>query len=217
MPSTPAPPTANRRWFAAFYRRFNDRVEKRYLSAVREELLADVSGEVLEVGAGTGANLPHYHLAQRVVVTEPDTAMRRHLTARLDQCVVPVEVVPATAEELPFEDESFDVVIATLVFCSVADPARAASEIRRVLRPDGRLVFLEHVAGTGRRLRRQERWDRVWSRLFAGCRLTRDTVQTLRDAGFTVGDVRRLPPTFKADPTSPVVSGTASRRTADIR
>ncbi|GCD96102.1 class I SAM-dependent methyltransferase [Embleya hyalina] len=186
-------------------------------AAVRADLLADVVGEVLGAGAGTGANLPHYRHPQRVVLTEPDAAMRRHLAARPDRCAVPAEVVPAVAEELPFADESFDVVVATLAFCSVADPARAASEIRRVLRPDGRLVVLEHVAATGRRRERQDRWDRAWSRLFASCHLTRDTVRTLKDAGFAVADVHRLPPAFKADPTAPMVTGTARRQTADVR
>ncbi|WP_436772251.1 class I SAM-dependent methyltransferase [Yinghuangia sp. YIM S09857] len=217
MPPAPAPAPAARshRWFAAFYRRCNDFVEKRWLAAVRAELLADVDGEVLEIGAGTGANLPHYHRASRVVLTEPDAAMRRYLAPRLRRCPVPVEVVSAPAEELPFSDGSFDAVVVTLVLCSVADPERAAAEMRRVLRPGGRLVFLEHVAASEpRRRRRQERLDPLWSRVFAGCHLTRDTVRTLRDAGFAVEDVRMIGGTPKADPSAPLVAGTG-RRTAD--
>lgn len=206
-PATPA--AKSHRWFAAFYRRFNDFVEKRWLAKVRADMLADVTGDVLEIGAGTGANLPHYRRAERVVLTEPDAAMRRYLAERLNRCPAPVEVVAAPAEELPFPDHSFDAVVCTLVLCSVDDPARAIAEMRRVLRPDGRLVFLEHVAGQGRRLRRQERLDPVWNRLFAGCHLTRDTVQSLKDAGFAVEELRTLDMTPKVDPSAPLVLGTA--------
>ena len=146
--------------------------ERRGMAARRRALLTGVSGRVLEVGAGTGLNLPFYDAGADVVLTEPDAAMRARLRRR------GVEVVDAPAEALPFADASFDVVVSTLVLCTCADPVAAIGELRRVLRPGGRLVFIEHVRADD--ARRQDRWARPW-RVFAhGCRCNQPTLALLR-------------------------------------
>ena len=128
---------------AALYDRMLARAEHAGLADRRAELLADASGEVLEIGAGTGLNLARYPATpERLVLTEPDPHMARRLRDRVaaDPPQFPVEVVEAPAEELPFADDSFDTVVSTLVLCTVASPPRAAAEIARVLRPGGELL-----------------------------------------------------------------------------
>lgn len=157
----------------------------------RRELLAELDGEVLELGAGTGLNLPHYPASvRRLVLTEPDRHMRARLADRVASsppAVDAVEVVDAPADRLPFADASFDAAVSTLVLCSVPDQRDALAEIRRVLRPGGRLVFLEHVAADHRPRRHawQRRLEPLWKRLFGGCHLTRHTLAAIETAGFT--------------------------------
>ncbi|MCZ7528240.1 MAG: class I SAM-dependent methyltransferase [Acidimicrobiia bacterium] len=140
-----------RRLFAAGYDPLMSAAERGWLGRFRALLLDHARGEVVEVGAGTGANLARYHDVIRVHATEPDAEMRRRMERKLDAAPVPVEVSAAPAEDLPFPDASFDTAVSTLVVCSFRDPARALREIRRVLRPDGQYLFLEHGGATGRR------------------------------------------------------------------
>ncbi len=182
------------RMMAWVYDRVMQPTEVACLHDWRGGLLEDVGGEVLEIGAGTGVNLAHYPPAlRRVVLTEPDPYMRRLLAARVVALGVDHEVHAASAEDLPFASTSFDWVISTLVLCSVRDPSLALSEIRRVLRPGGRLVFLEHVAAPpdSDRLRWQQRIEPVWRWAANNCHLTRDTEATLRDAGFEIETIAR--------------------------
>jgi ubiquinone/menaquinone biosynthesis C-methylase UbiE len=165
----------------------------------RAELLSAATGKVLEVGAGTGLNASFYPAEVDVTFAEPDP----HMAKRID-----ADVVEAPAEALPFADASFDTVVSTLVLCSVDDLERALAEIRRVLTPDGRLLFLEHVrAREGSSLARwQDRLNPLWRRL-AGCDCNRDTVAAMQTAGFTV----TARPTKLAPPLArPVVSGVAT-------
>lgn len=155
--------------------------ERRGMAARRRALLRPLRGRVLEIGAGTGLNLPHYPSDLELVLTEPDRAMAARLRRRFG-----VDVVPAPAEALPFEDASFDAVVSTLVLCTVDDPGAALAELRRVLRPGGRLVFIEHVRASGRLACWQDRLVRPWRRVAAGCRCNRPTLDTLRDAGLVV-------------------------------
>ena len=143
----------------------------------RRALLAAASGRVLEIGAGTGLNLPFYPEGIDLVLTEPDAPMARRAGW---------PVVPASAEALPFEDASFDTAVSTLVLCTVAEPARAIAELRRVLRPGGRLLFIEHVRGEGRLARWQDRLNRPWRHVGNGCHANRDTLAALREGGFAV-------------------------------
>jgi ubiquinone/menaquinone biosynthesis C-methylase UbiE len=161
----------------------------------RESLLADLEGDVIEIGAGTGANLPHYRRAARVVAVEPDASMAKRLPPRVAEAQVPVEVTRGSAEELPFPADSFDAAVMTFVLCSVDEPAAALAEVRRVLRPGGRLVVLEHVRGEGRLARWQDRLTGVSERLFGNCHLNRQTRDAIAAAGFDVSDVEdtRIP------------------------
>ncbi len=170
-------------WFmASMYDRAMRKAEGFVLRDWRASLLEDVAGDVLEVGAGTGANLSHYgDGVSRLVVTEPDRHMRKKLAAKHDT----IECLDASLDELPVEDGSFDVVVATLVLCTVPDPERALGEIRRVLKPGGRYVFIEHVLSDD--LGRQK-WQRrvapFWRWFADGCVCTRETEGHIGGAGF---------------------------------
>jgi ubiquinone/menaquinone biosynthesis C-methylase UbiE len=186
--------------------------EKAGMAERRRQLVANAHGAVLEIGAGTGLNLAHYPSGLgRLVVCEPEPHMFKHLRKRAEKLGSPAELIQAPAEELPFEDDSFDTVVGTLVLCTIGDPRRALGEIRRVLRPDGTLLFLEHVRSDSPRLARwQDRFSRPWSAFAEGCRCNQPTVDVLRDAGFVVtvaeqADWRRMPPIVR-----PLASGQAS-------
>lgn len=180
---------------AAVYDRWMRASEKACLDLWRAELLQDLRGEVLEVGAGTGVNLPHYPEAvTRLVLCEPDWHMRRRLHAACVYSGLPkVEVSDASLEALPMAPASFDAVVSSLVLCSVPDLHAALVEIFRVLRPGGRFVFLEHVAADGnpRRLKWQRRIEPVWKRLAGNCHLTRRTEEAVIAAGFEIERIQR--------------------------
>ena len=197
------------RVFAALYDLLGRRAERGPLGARRRELLREASGRVLELGAGTGANLPHYPALERLTMTEPDGAMRRRLAPRAAGAPFPVDLLDAPAEALPVASGGVDAVVSTFVLCTVDDPARALAEARRVLRPGGRLLFMEHVRGEGRAGRRQDRIEGVWSRLCAGCHPNRDTVAAIRRAEFDVAELRRLDDVPAAPWARPVVAGVA--------
>jgi ubiquinone/menaquinone biosynthesis C-methylase UbiE len=169
------------RLLAAIYDRLMKQTEEACLAEWRRELLQDLRGDVLEIGAGTGANLRHYPPQVKLTLTEPDPHMRKRLP----------DAAGAAAEELPFAGGSFDAVVSTLVLCSVRDPARALAELLRVLKPGGRLLFIEHVAGEASRLRWQRRVEPLWKRLMGNCHMTRDTLAEIERAGFLVEDVKR--------------------------
>jgi ubiquinone/menaquinone biosynthesis C-methylase UbiE len=204
------------RIFAALYDRMLRSTERAGLQDMRAELLAQARGRTLELGAGTGLNLAHYTDAvTELVLTEPDPHMAQRLRKRLEEERPPpdrVEVVETPAERLPFEDGTFDSVVSTLVLCSVEDPAAAAGEIIRMLKPDGRLLYLEHVrSGDPGLARWQDRLERPWGWVGVGCHPNRDTAAQLQAAGLeTEGFVRdRLP---KAPPiVRPMIRGSAGR------
>jgi ubiquinone/menaquinone biosynthesis C-methylase UbiE len=189
--------------------------ERAGLSDLRAEVLSGASGRVLEIGGGTGLNLSHYPAAVKSLsVTEPDPFMARKLREKVDAAAppFPVEVIECAAERLPFDDGSFDTVVSTLVLCTVQDPDAAAAEVGRVLAPGGRLLLLEHVRDPeeGRLARWQDRLERPWGWMAAGCHPNRDTAATLRRAGFEVELAPdRLP---KSPPlVRPLVRGSATR------
>ncbi len=201
------------RVFAAGYDKFMAGTEKAGLRARREALLANVAGRVLEIGGGTGANLPLYSSAvENLVVTEPEEPMARRLEQKLGSCKVPVRVVRAPAETLPFPDGSFDVAVSSLVLCTVSDPTQALTEIHRVLKPSGRLMFLEHVRSDSARLARwQDRLNPIQTRVGHGCNCNRDTLANIKAAGFSIAELEhgRL---SKAPPfVRPLIIGVAER------
>jgi ubiquinone/menaquinone biosynthesis C-methylase UbiE len=195
--------------FATAYDPLTQALERAVLGEHRARLLASLDGQVLDVGAGTGANLPYLRRASRVVVAEPDAAMRRRLAARLAQAAVPVELGSDPAEKLRYPDASFDAVVFTLVLCTVPSPDRALAEARRVLRPSGRLIILEHVRGTGTLARWQDRLTPLWSRLNAGCHLGRDTAAAIERAGFTFERAEYFDPYPRPVPARPLLEAVA--------
>jgi ubiquinone/menaquinone biosynthesis C-methylase UbiE len=187
------------------------KTEKAGLRAFRERLLAEASGDVLEIGGGTGANLPCYGPAVRsLMITEPQPPMLRRLERKVREQRSSARVLRAPAEDLPFDDDSFDVAVSTLVLCGVDDQPRALRELRRVLRPGGRLLFIEHVRsadpGTAR-LQDRMNW---LNRLVVCCDCNRPTLDTIRGTGFAVAQVEDtvLP---KAPPFArPTIVGSAT-------
>jgi ubiquinone/menaquinone biosynthesis C-methylase UbiE len=183
------------RLIAAIYDRLTEASEKACLQQWRAELLRDLTGHVLEVGAGTGRNIPFYPAGlARLVLTEPDQYMRRKLSQKVrTQAPHRADLLDASLDALPFPAEAFDAVVGTLVLCSVPHPDKALGEIHRVLKPGGQYVFLEHVAAEDRprRLRWQRRVEPFWKRISGGCHLTRRTADAIVAAGFTVADIRR--------------------------
>jgi ubiquinone/menaquinone biosynthesis C-methylase UbiE len=204
---------AQHRLFAALYDRMTGPLEQGVLGERRAGLLANLGGEVLDVGAGTGANLPHFRAASRVVAAEPDPAMRRRLAARLAGSPVPAELTSDVAEALHQPDASFDAVVFTQVLCTVTDPGRALAEARRVLRPGGRLIVLEHVRGTGSLARWQDRLTPLWSRLIPGCHLGRDTAAAIERAGFTIQQSELFDPFPRWVPARPMLHAIATPAT----
>ncbi len=204
---------------AAFYDRFMRVSEEACLAAWRSELLAGLSGEVLEAGAGTGATLALYPKAvTRLVACEPDRHMRRQLEAKRDALGMRhVEVCDAALGALPFAPASFDAVVCTLVLCSVPNQKAALAEIARVLRPGGRFVFLEHVAADNRpdRLKWQRRIEPVWKRLMDNCHLTRRTEAAITAAGFEIEAVKRESIRKALPIVRPSVRGVARKRAAE--
>lgn len=203
---------------ARIYDRFMAESEEACLAAWRAQVLRELSGAVLEVGAGTGMNLEHYPAGvDRLVMSEPDRHMRRQLAQRiLERGRHGVELSEGSLEQLPLPDASFDAVVATLVLCSVESPERALSEIRRVLKPGGRFAFLEHVAAENNpgRLVWQHRIEPVWRRVAGNCHVTRRTADDIARAGFELEWIERES-TRKALPwVRPSIRGIA-RRPAD--
>ncbi|HEU4706714.1 MAG TPA: class I SAM-dependent methyltransferase [Solirubrobacterales bacterium] len=199
------------RLFSSFYDRGFKKTEEAGLRDMRRELLSTARGRVLEVGAGTGLNLELYPPeVENLTLAEPDPHMAKQLRPKLAESSRRAELVEAPAEELPFADGSFDTVVVTLVLCTVPDQAAGLAEIKRVLKPGGRLLFLEHVRSEDPGVARwQDRLERPWRFLGDGCHCNRDTVAAIGAAGFEVGEVNRnqLP---KAPPiVRPLVSGAA--------
>jgi ubiquinone/menaquinone biosynthesis C-methylase UbiE len=176
--------------FAAGYDRFMAGVEKADLGARRARLLADARGRVLELGAGTGVNLAHYGPGvAELVLLEPAEPMARRLEAK--GLPAHARVVRAGAEAMPFDDDTFDTVVATLVLCTVPDLERALDEIDRVLKPGGRLLFLEHVRADDPGLAKwQRRLNPLQRRFACGCHLDRPTPEAI-GARFEVVDLQR--------------------------
>jgi SAM-dependent methyltransferase len=179
----------------------------------RRRLLAGLAGRVLEVGAGNGLNFPHYPATvTEVLAIEPEPYLRRLALAAARQAPVPIRVVDGTAEALPAPDSAVDVVVASLVLCTVADLERALAEVRRVLRPGGRLRFYEHVRATDQRLARwQDRLERPWGWLAGGCHPNRDTVAAITAAGLRLVQLDRFGVPAMPPLARPHVLGVAER------
>jgi SAM-dependent methyltransferase len=181
------------RLFAALYDRGVKATEEAGLGEMRRQLLAGASGRVVELGAGTGANLDLYpDSVEELVLVEPDPHMAKRLRARLAASARPATILGEPAERLPFAADSFDVAVATLVLCTIPDPVAALAELRRVLVPGGRLLLIEHVRAEERGLVRwQDRLENPWRFLADGCHCNRDTAANLTAAGFATDALER--------------------------
>ncbi len=198
---------------AAIYDPMIKQVERACMKQWRGDLLQQAEGTVLEVGAGTGANVAHYPSGlESLTLTEPDP----HMRARLEQRAEGLEVRDAAVERLPFSDGSFDTVVCTLVLCSVTDLDRSVAELRRVLRPGGQLLFIEHGAAEpgSSRLRWQHRFEPLWKRVFGNCHFTRRADLAFEKAGFQLEQVQRESMRKAMALVRPTVRGVA-RRAAD--
>ena len=200
-----------RRLFARFYDTVSKGSEEAGLRNERRELLASAEGVTLELGAGTGLNLEHYpHAVTRLVLAEPDEHMRRRLTRRAAEVYPDADIVDAGVERLPFPDATFDTAVVTFVLCSVPDQEAALRELTRVLKPTGRLLFLEHVRSDDPGLAKwQDRVRPLYN--LVGCNPNRDTLAALEASALSVEAVKHgeVPKAPKFE--RPPIAGTARR------
>lgn len=203
---------------AALYDRVLGPVEHGGLGDIRTETLALVSGKTLEIAAGNGHNLGHYPAAvEALVLAEPDPHMYSRLLERMDRVPagsggrrIELSALQASAEELPFESNSFDSVVCTLGLCTIPDPARALVEVRRVLVPDGRFCFIEHVrSATSGTARVQDLITPLWRRAAGGCHPNRDSRALIESVGFRIEVLERGTMPKAPKPLSPMISGFA--------
>ena len=165
---------------------------------------------MLEIGGGTGANLEHYGAGvEALTVTEPEEPMLKRLRKKAAAEAPSATIVQAPAEDLPFEDDSFDTAVSTLVLCGVDDQSRSLQEIRRVLRPGGRLIFIEHVRSDDPKVARLQNRMNPINRFLVGCECNRTTLDSIEAEGFQVGRLEHttLPKTPKF--VRPLIAGTA--------
>ncbi|MDA8235296.1 MAG: methyltransferase domain-containing protein [Clostridia bacterium] len=180
------------KWFPRLYDTLMEPLERKKFREIRKNLLQNVEGKVLEIGSGTGFNFPFYQQAQKVIAIEPEPLMRDQSLPRATKANVPIEVILADAEELPFPADTFDAVVGTLVLCTIPNPSKALKEIRRVCKPEGQVLFFEHVRLNHPVLGRlQDLLTPIWKHLCDGCHLNRNTLELIRQAGFKVVHVER--------------------------
>jgi ubiquinone/menaquinone biosynthesis C-methylase UbiE len=189
------------RAFSAFYDSLLKGTEDAGLRDRRRQVLAAAQGRTIDLGAGTGANLGLYPDAvTELVLSEPDPHMVKRLRPRLAESAIPTELAEAPAERLPFEDSNFDTAVFTLVLCTVPDPQAALTEAARVLKPGGRLLFVEHVRAPEPGLARwQDRLEAPWRFFADGCHCNRDTVAAIEASPLSLekverGDLPKSPP-----------------------
>lgn len=202
------------RAFAAVYDRGLKSTEEAGLGEMRRQILAQAEGRTIDLGAGTGVNIELFpEGVSELVLAEPDPHMLKQLRAKLAGSSVNASVIEAPAEKLPFADDSFDTAVFTLVLCTVPNPAAALAEAARVLKPGGKLLFVEHVRAESPGLARwQDRLEKPWRFLADGCHCNRDTVSLIEAAPFRLEQVERdeLP---KSPPiVRPLVRGSALSR-----
>jgi ubiquinone/menaquinone biosynthesis C-methylase UbiE len=162
-------------------------LERGGFQAIRQQLLRQARGKVLEIGAGTGANFPYYREAEHVIALDPARSMVERSLPRATQATVPIEVIVASAEALPVPDHTFDTVVGTLVFCTIPDPRQALCELQRISKPAGTALLFEHVRVQHPLAGRLQEWlTPVWRRLAGGCHVNRNPLALLTQAGFDV-------------------------------
>ena len=202
--------------FSRCYARLAPMEEKKGAAVHRGELLADLSGRIVEVGAGSGINFAYYpDTVTEVLAVEPEPYLRAMATDTARLAPVPLTVLDGVADQLPLQDASCDAAVISLVLCSVPNQASALTELHRVIRPGGELRFYEHVrASTPRFARVQEALDVVWPHLGGGCHASRDTLSAIRNAGFEVTQLREFTfrPSIVTAPVAPHILGRTRRQ-----
>ncbi len=180
---------------AKYYDKIMQDAEAKCLQDWRKALLSHLSGDVLEIGSGTGLNLNHYPDAiEHLFLVEPDARMRAKMQEKITAKNQPkIEVLNCSAESIPLPDASCDSVVSTLVLCSVKDLKKALSEIHRILKPRGKLIFIEHVAASNnpKRLKWQLRLQPIWKIIACGCHLARQTEEAIINSGFKFEEISR--------------------------
>jgi ubiquinone/menaquinone biosynthesis C-methylase UbiE len=202
--------------FARMYQRSSKNAERRGGTDHRRRLLAGLAGTVTELGAGHGLNFPHYpSTVTQVIAIEPEPTLRAQATSAATSAPVPVRVLAGTADQLPLEDESVDVAVASLVLCSVPDQDRALAELRRVVRPGGEMRFYEHVIPNcqpKRLLLQAVDHSGLWPRVAGGCHPARDTTTAIQRSGFEIETINRIMfAASRMEPSIPHILGTARR------
>lgn len=204
-----------RPFFSRFWLVVSPAMDRGGMRDFRRQLLAELSGSVLEIGAGNGLNFPWYpDSVKRVHAVEPEPRLRERATSAAAGAPIPVTVTGGMADDLPCADESVDAVVCSLILCSVPDQEMALREARRVLRPGGQLRFLEHVRAETTGARRVQRaFDAtVWPHIGGGCHMSRDTATSIEAAGFHIESIERFRfPQKGFSPTSPHIIGAAVR------
>jgi len=198
--------------FARLYPRMARGMDRGGMAEHRSALLAGLTGEVIEIGAGSGANFAHYPTGvTRVLAVEPEPHLREIAQNAAERAPAPVEVVDGLAERLPAGDDSADAVVCALVLCSIADPDPVFREIRRVLRPGGEFRFLEHVRADTPGMARVQRFidATFWPRIAGGCHTGRDTTAAMEHAGFTIQSLKRFRFPDLRTPTASHILGVA--------
>ena len=200
--------------FARYFARFGGRNEDRGNREHRQEMMAGLTGRVMEVGPGNGLNFPHYPVSvQEVVAVEPEPYLRSRAVEAAAAAPVPIRVADGSADELPAPDGSFDAVVVSGLLCSVTDVHAALTEFHRVLRPGGELRFYEHVRSRDVLFAGFQRAaDLVWPHLMGGCHVRRQTRAAI-DEVFTIQTCRgfRFPPDALVWPVAPRILGIARK------
>lgn len=177
------------RMFAFFYDKLMGPLEKKWIRRIRKKIVAELEGNVLEIGAGTGANFPYYtkKKVKRLVSLEPNPYMLEQAKSKAKESELSFEFHQGCAETLPFDDGEFDIVVATLVICSVNEPQKVFQEVRRVCKKGGKIVLFEHVRTESKTLAAlQDVLTPAWKRLCDGCHLNRDTGRYMKESGIKV-------------------------------
>jgi ubiquinone/menaquinone biosynthesis C-methylase UbiE len=201
------------RLFAALYDPLTKSWEEKHGAELKRPLLAHARGRTLEIGVGTGLSLRHYPRVEELIAIEPSESMRRRAERRAAGLGHHVTFISAAAERLPFTDRSFDTVVALLVLCTIGDPAAALREIHRVLRPEGRFLFFEHVRSDDlRRARWQDRLARPWRAVAGGCHPNRATLDAIKGGGFDIETLERGELPGQVALVRPYARGIAVRR-----
>ncbi|MDQ0970909.1 ubiquinone/menaquinone biosynthesis C-methylase UbiE [Neobacillus niacini] len=179
--------------FPKWYDFFMGPLERKKFIKVRQDLLKSATGKVLEIGSGTGVNFPLYRNADHVIAIEPSQHMIDQSQSRSKLAVVPIEMVNASAERLPFEDHTFDTVVATLVFCTIPNVDEAINELKRVCKPNGKILLFEHVKMENTLLSSmQEGLTPLWKKICDGCCLNRETLKAFTSRGLKIERVEKF-------------------------